>query len=97
MVHGQGPAIQLKKFHNDVKRELIKAYAGGASRLLDLACGRGGDMKKWADAQIAEVVGVDLSPKEIEEAQRRYREMRSSSMSCGTTLPRSLPRFPPLS
>ena len=72
----QGAAIQLKKFHNEVKRELIRTYAGGARRLLDLACGRGGDLQKWADAEVREVVAVDLSPKEIEEARRRYRELR---------------------
>jgi 2-polyprenyl-3-methyl-5-hydroxy-6-metoxy-1,4-benzoquinol methylase len=72
----QGPAIQLKKFHNDVKRELINTYSRGSRRLLDLACGRGGDLNKWADADIREVVGVDLSPKEIDEAKRRYQQLR---------------------
>jgi len=38
----QGPAFQLKRFHNDVKRELINCYSRGARRLLDLGCGRGG-------------------------------------------------------
>jgi len=76
----QGPAIQLKKFHNDVKRELIKTFAGGARRLLDLGCGRGGDLHKWADAGIKHVVGVDLSPKEIEEAKRRFRELRGKPL-----------------
>ena len=27
-------------------------FAGGADSLLDLACGRGGDIWKWADAQV---------------------------------------------
>jgi hypothetical protein len=35
---------QLKDYHNKVKRALIDAYATGAPRLLDLACGRGGDL-----------------------------------------------------
>ena len=77
----QGPAIQLKKFHNDVKRELIKSYAGRARRVLDLACGRGGDLHKWTDAGIKHVVGVDLSPKEIEEAKRRFRELRGKPLA----------------
>ena len=59
-----------------MKRELINRYSRGARRLLDLACGRGGDLLKWADADVQEVVGVDLSPKEIEEANRRYRELK---------------------
>lgn len=39
-------------------------------------CWSAGDLQKWADAQVREVVGVDLSPKEIEEAKRRYRQLR---------------------
>lgn len=77
----QGPAIQLKKFHNEVKRELIKSFASRAWRLLDLGCGRGGDLHKWIDAGINHVVGVDLSPKEIEEARRRFRELRGKPLA----------------
>ena len=33
-------------------------------------------MQKWVDAEVREVVGVDLSPKEIDEAKRRYRQLR---------------------
>lgn len=87
--HGQGPAIQLKKFHNDVKRQLINAYAGGAARVLDLACGRGGDIHKWVDARISHVVGVDLSPKEIDEAKRRFSELRRQSIAIGRAPTRS--------
>ena len=80
-LYPQGTAIQLKKFHNEVKRELIQRYSRGARRLLDLACGRGGDLNKWADAGIKEVVGIDLSPKEIEEAKRRLRELRGKRVN----------------
>ncbi len=85
-------------------------FAWQADRLLDLACGRGGDIHKWAKAevriclhgvlmdsvrehlnnapflfaltnnvcvQIKYVKGVDLSPAEIEEAQRRFVAFRS--------------------
>lgn len=48
-----------------------RRFAGGAGRLLDLACGRGGDIWKWIDAGIGYVKGVDLSPGEIEEARKR--------------------------
>lgn len=39
------------------------------NRLLDLACGRGGDMWKWLDAGLSYVKGYDLSPGEISEAE----------------------------
>ena len=129
----QGPGAPLKKFHNDIKRQLINRWAGGGSggrelalpehqekaptnpvsgsagrsckqilalparqaavrhrcppacpyccrpsrfahgagSLLDLACGRGGDIWKWIDAGITVVKGIDLSPGEIEEARKR--------------------------
>ena len=69
-----GPSMPLKKFHNAIKRALINRFARGSDRLLDLACGRGGDLWKWIDADIKYVKGVDLSPGEIEEANGRYRQ-----------------------
>ena len=47
----QGAALPLKDFHNDIKRRMITRFAFQAERLLDLACGRGGDIHKWARAQ----------------------------------------------
>ncbi|PSC71583.1 Golgi apparatus membrane ECHIDNA [Micractinium conductrix] len=70
----QGPGAPLKKFHNTIKRRLIERFATGAGCLLDLACGRGGDIWKWIDAGISEVKGLDLSPGEIEEARKRFSE-----------------------
>lgn len=45
-----GPGAPLKRFHNDIKRKLISRFARDAGCLLDLACGRGGDIWKWIDA-----------------------------------------------
>ncbi len=44
--------------------------------MLDLACGRGGDIWKWIDSKIKYVKGIDLSPGEVEEARQRYEEAR---------------------
>jgi mRNA (guanine-N7-)-methyltransferase len=68
----EGPAAPLKIYHNTVKRHLISTFASGAGSLLDIACGRGGDLHKWDSAQVQHVHGVDISPCEIKEAQRRY-------------------------
>ncbi|KAL4858009.1 mRNA cap guanine-N7 methyltransferase 1 [Chlorella vulgaris] len=72
-----GPGAPLKKFHNDIKRQLINRFANGAESLLDFACGRGGDIWKWIDAGITVVKGIDLSPGEIEEARKRFAEART--------------------
>jgi mRNA (guanine-N7-)-methyltransferase len=67
-----GPAAPLKTFHNQVKRELVNAFARNASSLLDVACGRGGDLAKWDAANVQTVLGIDNSDAEIVEARRRY-------------------------
>lgn len=72
-----GELFRLKKFHNTVKRDLLKTYATHAERLLDLACGRGGDLQKWHDCSIQFVKGVDVSPKEIQEARARYAKVQT--------------------
>ena len=47
----QGAALPLKDFHNDIKRRMITRFAWQADRLLDFACGRGGDIHKWSRAK----------------------------------------------
>ncbi len=51
----------MMDFHNEgVKNmSLIKLQTDKCKRLLDLACGKGGDMNKWVGANIKEVVGFD--------------------------------------
>lgn len=71
-----GPSAPLKKFHNTIKRKLIDRFAHGADSLLDLACGRGGDIWKWFDSNLKYVKGIDLSPGEIAEARERYHEAK---------------------
>jgi mRNA (guanine-N7-)-methyltransferase len=70
----QGPAIELKKFHNSIKRSLIRTFAGKSKSLLDVGCGRGGDLSKWIDAGLEYVRGLDVSQHEIAEARRRHFE-----------------------
>lgn len=68
----KGLLYALKTYHNDVKRDLLHIYAMYAPSVLDIGCGRGGDMQKWRDCRISRVDAYDISPVEIEEAQRRY-------------------------
>jgi mRNA (guanine-N7-)-methyltransferase len=71
----RGPAAHLKKYHNGVKRSLIARYTCRGSTLLDIATGRGGDLRKWMDAGISCVTGLDISEVELQEARRRYMEL----------------------
>ncbi|GFR40878.1 hypothetical protein Agub_g1529, partial [Astrephomene gubernaculifera] len=82
----EGPAQELKHFHNHVKRQLIWRFAHKQDRLLDLCCGRGGDLQKWKDTQIKYVKGLDISEREVEEARRRFAELverrRGGNLRC---------------
>ncbi|KYK71288.1 methyltransferase domain-containing protein, partial [Toxoplasma gondii TgCatPRC2] len=57
-----------------VKRLLINKYVSMGQTVLELACGHGQDMWKYADRCIGKFVGVDVSVAEIREARRRVRE-----------------------
>lgn len=70
-VRRASPTIELRNFHNDVKRQLLKSFCKPGDRLLDLGCGRGGDLQKWNAVGLASVLGVDISPQEIQEAETR--------------------------
>ena len=66
-----GALIKYKKHANAVKRRMIEQYASGAPLLVDLGCGRGGDINKWREARIRNVVALDLSAQQLDEARRR--------------------------
>ncbi len=62
----------LRDFHNAAKRELLRVHAAGAASLLDLACGRGGDVHKWRALGIRHALGLDASAESVREAARRH-------------------------
>ncbi|KAF8344198.1 guanine-N(7)-methyltransferase domain-containing protein [Cantharellus anzutake] len=45
-------------------------------RVLDVGCGKGGDLGKWAKANIALFVGVDIAGVSIEQARTRWRDQK---------------------
>lgn len=71
----RGPLIELKRFHNAIKRDLLTRYTHPGCTLLDMCCGRGGDLQKWNDCRVGRVLAIDISANELAEARRRYRGM----------------------
>jgi hypothetical protein len=61
----------LKGFHNGIKSILINAAVGTASdqTLIDMACGKAGDLSKWTHAGVSFVFGIDLSRDNLENAK----------------------------
>lgn len=53
--------INLRKFHNLIKNELIihNAINTKSKSLLDIACGRGGDIHKWIQAKLNYIFAFD--------------------------------------
>lgn len=72
------PIIKLRNFNNVIKNMLINgAVSGPGARVLDLGCGKGGDLRKWETARISQYIGVDISNASIVEAMRRYHNNRA--------------------
>jgi len=61
---------QLRKLHNNCKREFIKQWVRSGSHVLDCGCGRGGDFHKWK-AVNARVDAIDPDEESLLEAKRR--------------------------
>lgn len=79
------PIIQLRKFNNWIKSVLIqmetsKLKTTGKISVLDLCCGKGGDLQKWSKldspSRLDEYLGVDFAKKSIEEAAKRHLQMK---------------------
>ncbi|KAJ3891371.1 mRNA capping enzyme-domain-containing protein [Lentinula edodes] len=85
------PIIGLKNFNNWVKSVLISKFAHPAlaassvrtqknkGKVLDLGCGKGGDITKWSKAKISDYVGADIAAISVEQAQERWETNRNAS------------------
>lgn len=58
----------LKIFHNFLKKVIIEAVAkkGRGLTMIDMACGKAGDLPKWISAKLGFVFGIDLSRDNLE-------------------------------
>ena len=72
----------LQDFHNKyIKRDVLysKVLTGYNKNVLDVACGKGGDMYKWVMGHARRVVGIDVARDNIinpvDGAYRRYMDL----------------------
>lgn len=66
----------VRKFNNFIKSILIDHYSNPYETVLDLCCGKGGDIFKWLHAGIDGLIGVDIAEVSIEHARDRYRNLK---------------------
>ncbi|XP_017842754.2 mRNA cap guanine-N7 methyltransferase [Drosophila busckii] len=73
----------MRNFNNWIKSMLINEYmakikqqkrVGDALRVLDMCCGKGGDLLKWDKATISHLICTDIAEVSVEQCQRRYQE-----------------------
>ncbi|KAI8320647.1 mRNA capping enzyme, large subunit [Martensiomyces pterosporus] len=68
----------LRIFNNWVKSVMIGQHTHHGCKVLDLGCGKGGDLRKWSYANIGEYVGMDIADVSISQARKRFLEMRNA-------------------
>jgi mRNA (guanine-N7-)-methyltransferase len=69
--------IRLRNFNNWVKTVLINLHTRPGCRVLDLCCGKGGDLMKWAKVKASALVACDTAAVSISQAVERYNKMSS--------------------
>jgi SAM-dependent methyltransferase len=75
-------AAGMRAFHNWIKTSMISSYCKEGNTVLDVGCGRGGDLMKFICANISEYVGLDISNNDLyvipDSANNRYQKYRKS-------------------
>ena len=62
--------IALQHFHNlEIKNKLIKKSIKKGNKVLDLACGKGGDLFRFNETKLSLYIGIDVDFKGIVKAQ----------------------------
>jgi hypothetical protein len=81
----------LRDFHNlYIKTKLIESVSERGHILIDYACGKGGDLPKWIQANLAFIFGIDISRDNIQNrlngACSRYINYKKKYKNCPSCL-----------
>ena len=72
----------LRLESNQWKRKMIAAHVGRNCSVLDVGCGRGGDLSNLAHRQVSTYTGVDSSPRALEQACSRAVKLNMNVCLC---------------
>lgn len=72
----ESPIIKLRSFNNWVKFVLISRFSRRGCTVLDIGCGKGGDLFKWSRAGCSGFIGIDIAEVSISQARERYEKVR---------------------
>ncbi len=67
----------VRNAHNFIKSVVIGRHVRPGCRVLDVGCGSGGDLQKFAHAGVVEYVGLDISTQALREASNRAAKIAS--------------------
>jgi mRNA (guanine-N7-)-methyltransferase len=66
----------MRNFNNWVKSVLLRTYIQPQITVLDLCCGKGGDLLKWKEGCIGYLICADISESSVEACKGRYSSQR---------------------
>lgn len=78
----RSPIFFMRNFNNWIKSMLINEYItnikstsklGAPLRVLDMCCGKGGDLLKWEKANITHLICTDIAGVSLEQCESRYK------------------------
>eukprot|EP00794_Sanderia_malayensis_P018982 gene18982-20889_t len=89
----QSRIFHLRNFNNWVKSVLINEFLDKAKKtrrrydeeinVLDIGCGKGGDLLKWQKGRVGHVICTDIAETSVEQCKERYNNMRRSQRQSG--------------
>lgn len=89
----------MRQFNNWLKSVLIKLHTRPGYSVLDLCCGKGGDLQKWVAVSCTEYVACDVADVSVRTAAERYNSLKDAtfrpSLLVGDCFSVSLTRFLP--
>jgi len=80
--------IHMRNFNNWIKSTLLSVFLkrvkaskkeGEDINVLDMGCGKGGDLFKWRDGGVTHAIFADLAETSVRQCEQRYEDLKRRS------------------